>query len=106
LSLKNIIAIVGENELSPADRSDYQSAKKLIEFFSQNFNVAEHLTGKKGEYYTREQTLDGIEAILSGKQSMASQASKTPGPTAPAQSPVQPAPQATSEVQPKAGQNK
>ena len=29
-SLKNIIAIVGENELSPADRSDYQNAKKLI----------------------------------------------------------------------------
>lgn len=66
-SLKNIIAIVGENELSPADRSDYQNAKKLIEFFSQDFNVAEHLTGKPGQYYTREQTLDGIEAIV-GKQ--------------------------------------
>ncbi len=65
-SLKNIIAIVGENELSPTDRADYQSAKKLIEFFSQDFNVAEHLTGKPGEYFTREQTLDGIEAIISG----------------------------------------
>src|SRR4029079_7964321 len=54
-SLKNIIAIVGENELSPADRSDYQNAKKLIEFFSQDFNVAEHLTGKKGQYFTRDQ---------------------------------------------------
>jgi F-type H+-transporting ATPase subunit beta len=51
-SLKNIIAIVGENELSPADRADYQSAKKLIEFFSQDFNVAEHLTGKPGQYFT------------------------------------------------------
>lgn len=66
-SLKNIIAIVGENELSPADRSDYQNAKKLIDFFSQDFNVAEHLTGKPGQYFTREQTLDGIEAIV-GKQ--------------------------------------
>jgi len=63
-SLKNIIAIVGENELSPADRIDYQSAKKLIEFFSQDFAVAEHLSGKPGQYFTRDETLDGIEAIL------------------------------------------
>lgn len=67
-SLKNIIAIVGENELSPADRADYQNAKKLIQFFSQDFAVAEHLTGKPGEYFTLEQTLDGIEAILEGKE--------------------------------------
>jgi F-type H+-transporting ATPase subunit beta len=66
-SLKNIIAIVGENELSPADRQDYQNAKKLIQYFSQDFSVAEHLTGKPGEYYTLEQTLDGIEAILEGR---------------------------------------
>jgi hypothetical protein len=68
-SLKNIIAIVGENELSPADRADYQSAKKLIDFFSQDFNVAEHLTGKPGQYFTREQTLDGIEAIVGKEKS-------------------------------------
>jgi F-type H+-transporting ATPase subunit beta len=66
-SLKNIIAIVGENELSPADRADYQNAKKLIQFFSQDFAVAEHLTGKPGEYFTLEQTLNGIEVILAGK---------------------------------------
>ncbi|MFI5240573.1 MAG: F0F1 ATP synthase subunit beta [Candidatus Saccharimonadia bacterium] len=63
-SLKNIIAIVGENELSPADLADYKKAKKLIEFFSQDFAVAEHLTGKKGQYFTREETLVGIEQIL------------------------------------------
>ena len=63
-SLKNIIAIVGENELSPSDRSDYEHAKKLIEFFSQDFSVAEHLNGKPGQYFTREQTLNGIEMIL------------------------------------------
>jgi len=67
-SLKNIIAIVGENELSPIDRSDYQNAKKLIEFFSQDFSVAEHLTGKPGQYFTREQTLAGIEEILDIKE--------------------------------------
>jgi F-type H+-transporting ATPase subunit beta len=66
-SLKNIIAIVGENELSPADRADYQNAKKLIQFFNQDFAVAEKFSGKPGEYFTLEQTLSGIEAILSGK---------------------------------------
>lgn len=68
-SLKNIIAIVGENELSPADRADYQNAKKLIQFFNQDFSVAEKFTGRPGEYFTLAQTLDGIEAILSGKPS-------------------------------------
>ncbi len=67
-SLKNIIAIVGENELSPADRADYQNAKKLVEFFSQDFAVAEHLTGKPGEYFTISETLEGIEAILEGRE--------------------------------------
>lgn len=66
-SLKNIIAIVGENELSPADRADYQNAKKLIQFFNQDFAVAEKFSGRPGEYFTLQQTLDGIEAILTGK---------------------------------------
>jgi F-type H+-transporting ATPase subunit beta len=65
-SLKNIIAIVGENELSPADRQDYQSAKKLVDFFSQDFAVAEHLSGRPGQYFTLEQTLDGVEEIING----------------------------------------
>ena len=33
-SLKNIIAIIGENELNPTDRSDFAKAKKLIEFLT------------------------------------------------------------------------
>lgn len=66
-SLKNIIAIVGENELSPADRADYQNAKKLIQFFNQDFSVAEKFSGRPGEYFTLEQTLNGIEEILTGK---------------------------------------
>lgn len=66
-TLKNIVAIVGESELSPIDRVDYQNAKKLIDFFSQDFSVAEHLTGKAGQYYSREQTLDGIEQIIESK---------------------------------------
>jgi F-type H+-transporting ATPase subunit beta len=66
-SLKNIIAIVGENELSPVDRADYQNAKKLIQYFNQDFSVAEKFSGRPGEYFTLEQTLDGIEAIIGGK---------------------------------------
>ncbi len=63
-SLKNIIAIIGENELSPQDRADYQKAKKLIEFFSQSMFVTEALNGIPGVYFTREQTLSGVEEIL------------------------------------------
>lgn len=63
-SLKNIIAIIGENELSPTDRADFAKAKKLIQFFSQSAFVAEDLNGIKGEYFTREDTLKGIEEII------------------------------------------
>lgn len=84
-SLKNIIAIVGENELSPADRADYQNAKKLIQFFSQDFAVAEHLSGKPGQYFTLEETLSGIEEILDGNKETASESTKpAAAPTPPA----------------------
>jgi F-type H+-transporting ATPase subunit beta len=63
-SLKGIIAIIGENELSPSDRADYGKAKKLITYFSQNMTVMETLNGLKGEQFTREQTLKGIEEII------------------------------------------
>lgn len=65
-SLKGIIAIIGESELSSDDRDDYNKAKKLIKFFSQQFNVMEKMTGIPGEHYTREDTLNGIEEIING----------------------------------------
>lgn len=87
-SLKNIIAIVGENELSPADRADYQNAKKLIQYFSQDFAVAEKFTGKPGEYYTLEETLTGIEQILSGEDATVGvRKDETPAPEAAAAAP-------------------
>ncbi len=89
-SLKNIIAIVGENELSAADKTDYQNAKKLIQFFSQDFAVAEKFTGKPGEYYTLQQTLDGIEAILNGTDE-ASTEQKATAPAEGAATPQSPA---------------
>lgn len=63
-SLKNIIAIIGENELSPSDRADYAKAKKLIQNFSQSMFVTEKLNGIPGEFSTREQTLASIEEII------------------------------------------
>lgn len=63
-SLKGIIAIIGENELSPVDRADYAKAKKLIEFFSQRMHVTEDLNGEKGQSFTREETLAGVEEII------------------------------------------
>lgn len=63
-SLKGIIAIIGENELSPADRADYAKAKKLIANFSQNMNVMTKHNGVPGDYFTREQTLKSIEEII------------------------------------------
>jgi F-type H+-transporting ATPase subunit beta len=63
-SLKSIIAVIGENELSPTDRADYSKAKKVIESFSQHLFVTEKLNGVPGELYTKDQTLKGIEEIL------------------------------------------
>jgi len=63
-SLKNIVAIIGQSELSPSERRDFDRAKKIIQFFSQEFFVAESLTGRQGQYFTRDETLRGIEEIL------------------------------------------
>ncbi len=63
-SLKGIVAIIGESELSADDRDDYNKAKKLIQYFSQQFNVMEKMTGIPGEHHTREDTLNGIEEII------------------------------------------
>ena len=63
-SLKNIIAIIGENELSAADRADYAKAKKLIANFTQNMSVMTKHTGVPGDFFTREQTLQSIEEIV------------------------------------------
>jgi len=63
-SLKGIIAIIGENELSPADREDYSKAKRLIQNFTQNMNVMTKQNGIKGDFFSREQTLKSIEEII------------------------------------------
>jgi F-type H+-transporting ATPase subunit beta len=63
-TLKNIIAIIGEDELSPDDKLDYSRARHLIEFFSQFMFVTEQFTNHPGEFVSREDTLKGVENIL------------------------------------------
>jgi F-type H+-transporting ATPase subunit beta len=63
-SLKNIIAIIGESELSAVDRKEYEIAKQLIQFFNQDFFVAEGLTGQEGAFIPLNDTLAGLEEIL------------------------------------------
>jgi len=63
-SLKGIVAIIGENELSVTDRADYNKAKKLIQYFSQHLHVVESQSAYKGELFTLDETLRGIEEII------------------------------------------
>lgn len=92
-SLKGIIAIIGEAELSAEDRDDYNKAKLLIEFFKQRFNVMEKVTGVPGEHMTREQTLDGVEAII-GKAEVKGEVAEEKKPEKqPEAEPVAPAPE-------------
>ncbi len=59
--------MVGIDELSAADRIIYERARKLQNFLTQPFFVAEAYTGKKGEYVTIDQTLGGCERIITGR---------------------------------------
>jgi F-type H+/Na+-transporting ATPase subunit beta len=63
-SLKGIIAIIGENELSPSDRADYAKAKKLIANFTQDMHVMTKHNGVPGQFFSREETLKSIEEIV------------------------------------------
>jgi len=65
--LRRIVLVVGIDELSASDRAIYERARKLQYFLTQPFFVAEAYTGKKGEFVTREQTLEGCERIVSGR---------------------------------------
>ncbi len=65
--LRRIVLVVGIDELSSADRTLYERARKLQNFLTQPFFVAEAYTGKKGAYVTSPETLDGCEKIMNGK---------------------------------------
>lgn len=65
--LRRIVLVIGIDELSKSDRTLYERARKLQNFLTQPFAVAERYTGKKGEHVSIRQTLDSCEQILSGK---------------------------------------
>jgi F-type H+-transporting ATPase subunit beta len=65
--LRRIVAVIGVDELSRADRTLYERARKLQYFLTQPMFVAEAFTGRKGEYVKVKDTLDSIEMILDGK---------------------------------------
>jgi F-type H+-transporting ATPase subunit beta len=65
--LRRIVLVVGIDELSSTDRILYERARKLQNFLTQPFFVAETYTGKKGEYVTLPQTLEGCERIIAGR---------------------------------------
>ena len=65
--LQDIIAILGMDELSEADKKIVERARKIEKFLSQPFHVAEVFTGTPGKYVALEDTLNGFEGILAGK---------------------------------------
>ena len=65
--LRRIVLVVGIDELSSGDRILYERARKLQNFLTQPFFVAEAYTGKKGAYVTVGETLEGCEKIIGGR---------------------------------------
>ncbi len=65
-SLQNIIAILGEGELSEQEKLVVQRAKKISKFFSQPFYTAEQFTNNPGKFVARQDTVTGVQAILNG----------------------------------------
>ena len=65
--LKDIISMLGIEELSEEDRRTVERARRLIRFLTQPFHTTEHFTGKKGVTVSLEKTLRGCEEILEGK---------------------------------------
>jgi F-type H+-transporting ATPase subunit beta len=64
--LQDIIAVLGMEELSDADKLTVNRARKVQKFLSQPFFVAETFTGRSGEYVPLEKTVEDFSAILSG----------------------------------------
>jgi len=65
--LRKIVPVVGIEELSKTDRILYERARKLQNFLTQPFFVAERYTGRKGEYVPIKDTLEGCDKIITGR---------------------------------------
>src|SRR5215470_14943292 len=65
--LKDIIAILGMDELSEEDKATVGRARKVERFFSQPFHVAEVFTGSPGKYVSLKETIRGFKMIIDGE---------------------------------------
>ena len=65
--LKDIIAILGMDELSEEDKLAVSRARKIERFFSQPFTVAEVFTGSPGKYVSLKDTIRGFKGIIDGE---------------------------------------
>lgn len=65
--LKDIIAILGMDELSEEDKLIVRRARKIQRFLSQPFFVAEIFTGQSGKYVSLKDTIRGFKAIIDGE---------------------------------------
>jgi F-type H+/Na+-transporting ATPase subunit beta len=65
--LRDIIAILGMDELSPEDKIAVARARKVQRFLSQPFNVAEVFTGSPGKYVSLKDTIKGFGMIVNGE---------------------------------------
>jgi F-type H+-transporting ATPase subunit beta len=65
--LKDIIAILGMDELSETDKLAVARARKIQRFLSQPFHVAEVFTGSPGKYVSLKETIRGFRAIVDGQ---------------------------------------
>jgi len=65
--LRDIIAILGMDELSPEDKLAVARARKIQRFLSQPFHVAEVFTGSPGKYVSLKDTIHGFKMIVGGE---------------------------------------
>lgn len=64
--LRDIIAILGMDELAPEDKLAVSRARKIQRFLSQPFHVAEVFTGSPGKYVPLKETIKGFKGIVNG----------------------------------------
>ena len=65
--LRDIIAILGMDELSETDKLTVSRARKIQRFLSQPFFVAEVFTGSPGKYVSLKDTIAGFKGIVNGE---------------------------------------
>ncbi|WER45909.1 F0F1 ATP synthase subunit beta [Cupriavidus sp. WKF15] len=65
--LRDIIAILGMDELSPEDKMAVNRARKIQRFLSQPFHVAEVFTGSPGKYVPLKETIRGFKMLVDGE---------------------------------------